>query len=283
VERRKCFRLKYPRLYSICNDKAALVGEVGTFSGRDTDWSFHWRRHLFMWEEELLLSLKEDLEGMVWSQAEDVWRWNLDDMGMFSVKSAYDKLEGLALSEVRWRVEDKRVFQDLWKTPALSKVSALVWRVLLNRIPTKDNLALRNVLPPEESTMCVMCASAEESSLHLLLHCYVASSVWLRLMSWLDAYFITPPNLFIHWKCWVGGNKNIKKGRWFIWLSTIWVLWKVRNDKIFNGRNFEVDEIVEVIKVLSWRWFLSRTKIPVCLFYEWILNPILCLGREGRR
>jgi len=131
VERRKCFRLKYPRLYSICNDKAALVGEVGTFSGRDTDWSFHWRRHLFMWEEELLLSLKEDLEGMVWSQAEDVWRWNLDDMGMFSVKSAYDKLEGLALSEVRWRVEDKRVFQDLWKTPALSKVSALVWRVLL--------------------------------------------------------------------------------------------------------------------------------------------------------
>jgi len=30
-----------------------------------------------MWEEELLVSLKEDLEGMVWSLAEDGWKWSL--------------------------------------------------------------------------------------------------------------------------------------------------------------------------------------------------------------
>jgi hypothetical protein len=78
-------------------------------------------------------------------------------------------------------------------------------------------------------------------------------------------------------------NKKIKKGRLMVWLATVWVLWKVRNDNIFNRKIHVVEEIVEEIKVLSWRWLLSRTQFPVCLFYEWSWNPILCLSREGRR
>jgi hypothetical protein len=78
-------------------------------------------------------------------------------------------------------------------------------------------------------------------------------------------------------------NKNVKKGRWMVWIATIWVLWKARNDNIFNRKSIFVEEIVEEIKVVSWRWFLSRTQLPVCLFYEWSWDPILCLSREGRR
>ena len=36
----KCFRLKYPRLYSISNSRDALVGEVGNWSGIETEWNF---------------------------------------------------------------------------------------------------------------------------------------------------------------------------------------------------------------------------------------------------
>ena len=61
------------------------------------------------------------------------------------------------------------------------------------------------------------------------------------------------------------------------------ILWKVWNDKIFNGRNYLAHEVVEEIKVLSSRWILSRTKLPVGLFYEWSWGPISCLNREGRR
>jgi len=129
----------------------------------------------------------EDLEGMVGSQAEDEWRWSLEDTGGFTVKSAYDKLEELVSSDVLWRVEDKRVFKGLWKTPAPSRVVVFACRVLLDRISTKDNLALRNVLPSEGSVLCVMCNRVEESSLHL--HYDLASLLWLRLMSWLDGFF----------------------------------------------------------------------------------------------
>lgn len=120
----RCFRLKYPRLYSISNQKEALVGEVGVVTEVGTEWRFEWRRHLFMWEEEVLLSLTEDLQGMRWSQEEDVWRWKLEEAGIFSVRSAYSKLEGLTLTENLWTEEEKGLFENMWKSPAPSKVVA---------------------------------------------------------------------------------------------------------------------------------------------------------------
>jgi len=83
----RCFRLKYPRLFMISDQKEAKVGEVGVMTEWGRDWRFIWRRNLFVWEEELLSSLTEDLEGMIWSSNEDLWRWNLDDNGVFTVKS----------------------------------------------------------------------------------------------------------------------------------------------------------------------------------------------------
>jgi len=159
-----------------------------------------------MWEEEVLISLKEDLEGSILSTQDNVWRWKLEESGVFSVKSSYRKLEALVSTEVMWTEEEKGVFDNMWKSPAPSKVVAFAWRVLLNRAPTKVNLALRNVLGPEDSTFCVLCNTVEESSCHLFLHCDVASLVWRKLMLWIDRNFLIPPNLFVHWECWSGGG-----------------------------------------------------------------------------
>jgi len=160
-----------------------------------------------MWEEEVLLSLMEDLEGVRLSNQVDAWRWKLEEVGVFTVQSAYKKLEGLVLREVLWRDEEKGVFEKSWKSLAPSKVAAFAWKVLLNGVPTKVNLALRNVLAPGESLMCVLCNRKEESALHLFLYCDVASVVWLNLKWWLDRFFLTPSNLFVHWECWNGGKE----------------------------------------------------------------------------
>jgi len=129
--------------------------------------------------------------------------------------------------------------------------------------------------------LCVMCNRKEETALHLFLHFDMASLVWLKLMMWLDCWFLTQPNFFVHWKCWsVGGRvKKVTKGLWLIRHTTIWVMWKKRNDKILKGINFKVDELVEEIKMLSWRWMLELTHTPYCLFCGWCWNPRLCLER----
>jgi len=191
----------------------------------------------------------------------------------------------VVVTEELWGAEEKRVFSSLWKSPAPLKVVAFTWKVLLNWVPIKANLALRNVHGPEEPTLCMMCNVVVESSNHLFLHCIFASSVWSSLMTLLDYYFLIPPNLFVHWECWSGraGNKNRLRGLWMIWLTTIWVVWNARNDKIFKGINHEVEQIVEEVKFLSWRWVLKRMNISVCLYYEWCWNPIICHERVRMR
>ena len=96
------------------------------------------------------------------------------------------------LGDVVWQVEEKRVLEELWKILTPSKVVAFAWKVLLNRILTKVNLTVRNVLPLEGS---MLCDRREETCVHLFLHCDMANSVWLRLMWWVDGSLITPPTL----------------------------------------------------------------------------------------
>jgi len=75
-------------------------------------------------------------------------------------------------------------------------------------------------------------------------------------------------------------NKKNQKGRWMEWHAAIW---KARNDRIFNNITKGVEDLVEEIKVLSWRWMLGRMKISVCMFSEWEWNPSDCLFWEAGR
>ena len=61
------FREKYPRLFSLPNQKEAKVGDVGIFNTSVSNWTFDWRRPLFVWENELLTNYYKTwmaLEGL---------------------------------------------------------------------------------------------------------------------------------------------------------------------------------------------------------------------------
>lgn len=45
----------------------------------------------------------------------------------------------------------------------------------------------------DDSKACVLCNSRDESSVHLFLHCEVASLVWFKLMWWLENFHYPPP------------------------------------------------------------------------------------------
>jgi len=150
-------------------------------------------------------------------------------------------------------LEEKRVFDCIWKSKAPLKVVVFSWKLLHDRIPSRSNLARRNCLPPEVSMLCVLCGSSEKSSNHLFLHCNFTARVWANVMRWFGFYFITPPNLFVHWECWSiqGGTKKIRKGLWFILHAIIWAFWQARNHIIFRNETKQVDELVTEIIVLS--------------------------------
>jgi len=100
-------------------------------------------------------------------------------------------------------------------------------------------------------------------------------------MNWLQVNFITPPNLILIFMCWSSEicSKKMRKGAWIIWHAVIWVVWKTRNDIIFNNKMCAVDDMVEQNKTLAWHWNLNRSSLVSCVFYEWCCNPNECLNR----
>jgi hypothetical protein len=260
----------FPRLYSLSSCKEAMVREVVVFHGGGWQWNLIWRRQMFWWEANLVDNLMALLEEVVFNGDEDRWTWIPDEDGLFSVKSSYTILENIFLVDEGVGVLEEGVFSLIWKSPAPSKVVAFSWSLLLDRIPTRDNLAFRHILESDASLLCVLCGMWVETTTHLFLYCDVSSLIWRGILNWLEINFITPHNLFVQFECWnnEANSKRLKKG--------FWLIWKERNARIFMNQRKEVEEIVDEIKAVSWVWTLSRLKIASFLFYEWTWNPREC-------
>jgi hypothetical protein len=75
-------------------------------------------------------------------------------------------------------------------------------------------------------------------------------------------------------------NKRKKRGGFrLVWHTVVWSIWIARNNAIFNGVVTEPMNLVEEIKVLSWRWSMNCLKISHCIFYEWSWDPGNCFLR----
>jgi hypothetical protein len=106
--------------------------------------------------------------------------------------------------------------------------------------------------------------------MHLSIYCEVAMKVWKDVFAWLDINFAFPHDLFsLLNDLMEAGGRKLRKELGLIWNSVIWTLWRNRNTAVFENRRWEVSELVEKVKVLSWKWWLSQSKVPQCLFYEW--------------
>jgi len=185
----------YPRLFSLSSQKEVKVGDVGLLLGGTINWNLTWRRQPFLWEINLINNLLAILEGVNFGNEVDKWVWLSDDGGIFTVKSSYTALEPILLSE-DVSAQEEGVFSLLWRSPVPSKVVAFSWTLLLDRIRTRANLALRHILEPDSSLNCVLYGRGVETSTHLFLHCDVSSLILRGILNWLDFDFVTPRNLF---------------------------------------------------------------------------------------
>ncbi|KAK2410379.1 hypothetical protein QL285_045745 [Trifolium repens] len=270
--------VSFPRLFSLANDKEVTIGELVVVDGDRIGWNFSWRRRLFHWEEESVSLLLAQIDHIRISNVEDRWRWNLDSEGVFSVHSAFVSLSKELVPGRNLSPFETSIFKSIWDSPAPSKVIAFSWQLLYDRVPTKVNLASRGILPPNSGEDCIWCRIGRESSSHLFLNCKMIMAVWYEIFKWLGVVVVVPPNLFHLFDCLsvAAKNKKIRKGFRLIWHTVFWSIWRVRNNFIFNNVRTEPLELVEEIKVVSWKWSTDRLKITPCLFYEWSWDPGIC-------
>jgi hypothetical protein len=271
---------QFPRLFSISIQKEALVCDLRVRTEDGERWNWRWRRNLFAWEHDLLRQLVEMVPLEPLTMDKDVWWWGLEEDGAFTVKSAYLFLDRIFPPVYMFDTYQLKVMNNIWRSAAPSKVIAFSWKLLRNRIPTKVNLAARGIQVAGGSVHCVHCVGNLEEVQHLFMFCDFACRVWSEICKWLGFLYVMPPNLFIFFDSFVGAaaRKKAAAGYSLIWHTTIWSIWRSRNDVSFANGALDLSKVIDDIKVQSWRWGMSRRVMSTCLFYEWCCEPGICLS-----
>ncbi|XP_058752766.1 uncharacterized protein LOC131625944 [Vicia villosa] len=158
------------------------------------------------------------------------------------------------------------------------KVAALVWRLLQNKIPSKDNLIKRGSLSESHSGGSVLCGMAESAS-HLFFDCPLYSAAWHKILSWLNispALHNSAPSHLCQFTRLLGRGRVRDKIFSVLRFACIWILWKKRTKKIFRNSSGSTDVWIEEIQVVAWKWLKSKLYGFNYSLSQWILNPLDC-------
>jgi hypothetical protein len=141
------------------------VSEVGYWENGVWNWRLTWRRNFFVWEEAFVEELLALLNLAIITNTEDNWLWIPRGAEGFSVKSTYVFLDHTLNTYQQPSSLLSFAFKFIWKCGVPSKVSAFAWQLLLDRLPTRENLRRRGVVSMKGSS-CLLCLTVIESATH---------------------------------------------------------------------------------------------------------------------
>lgn len=151
------------------------VGDLWRIHDWVVSWNLIWRRQPCHWEVNLIENPVAIIERVNVGGVDDVWLWTPEEKGIFLCTLRIGRWRSYYYLTKVWMRVKNWVFGEVWKRPAPSKVIVFSWSLLLDRIPTRLNLAFRHALDPGASRLCVSCRDREETATHLFLHCEATS------------------------------------------------------------------------------------------------------------
>jgi hypothetical protein len=231
----------FPRLYSISCQKDDLISQMGRWINEEWVWNLKWRRHLFVWEEEFCSNLLNILGSVILTYQDDLWKCEIGDDGVYSVKDGYWFLSENFLPHLNLNIDCRRVLKGIWDSFSPLKVVIFYWKLMLERLPTRRNLVIRGMLDVHSSPCCVWCPLVEEFESHLFFTCPIAVEVWTAVLAWLGLVSVVPGNAFQSFESFgvPFRNKLRIKGLNLLWQTVVWSIWLARNALIFEGVKME--------------------------------------------
>ncbi|GJZ65651.1 RNA-directed DNA polymerase, eukaryota, reverse transcriptase zinc-binding domain protein [Tanacetum coccineum] len=161
----------YPRVYLLESERNSNVANRVSL----LDWSQVLRRHPRGGiEATQFVDLKRQIGDVVLSDHNDTWVWSPNTSKGFSVASARSLIDShiLDVSHIATR----------WNGCIPIKVNIFLWKLLLNKLPSRVNLDRRGIDIP--SILCPICQEDVETANHLFFTCEMASSLWSMLANW---------------------------------------------------------------------------------------------------
>jgi hypothetical protein len=225
-----------------------------------------WRRRLLAWEEESVAECVALLSNIVLQENTiDRWRWVLDPINGYTVRGTYQCLTSSDFPMVRGCSDMFRLKQ----VPL--KVSVFVWRLLRNRLPTKDNLLRRRVLQ-QNAIACVGGCGLPETVVHFFFRCDIFGSLWHLIYRWVGISFISPELVVDHlyyFGTLVGLSRFTYSYFQVIWHATVWVLWKERNNMIFKNTAQDLHKLLDTAMFMSFLWLKVKLLTSAFSYNDW--------------
>ncbi|KAL4559868.1 hypothetical protein LXL04_032014 [Taraxacum kok-saghyz] len=160
--------VRFPRLVALALKRDGSVADYWGGIG----WRWGWRRPLTGRSLDMFVEMESQLCEIRCNDFKDKWKWRLGVDGSFTV------------GETRRWIEDRILpvgeVQSRWCGNVPRKVNILVWRVRLNRLPTR--LTLSGKWLEISSILCPVCGLNAESVAHLFRRCVVAVQRWLQVV-----------------------------------------------------------------------------------------------------
>nr|GEU52792.1 reverse transcriptase domain, reverse transcriptase zinc-binding domain protein [Tanacetum cinerariifolium] len=110
-----------------------------------------------------------------------------------------------------------------------------------------------------DTTLCSCCDSVMESCVHSLVLCNFSMSVWEKIFNW---WKLGNVNAFSIGEIFAANGKVvIPKYSLHLWQAVIWTsvyfIWKIRNERVFKGKVSSVTKIVKDIQVVRGYHFIT--------------------------
>lgn len=165
-----------------------------------------------------------------------------------------------------------------WNKILPLKINIFTWRTLNRRLPTRSNLDSRGI--DLHSIRCPLCDDAIESEEHLFVYCKTAKETWSNIGNWWKITNVNIRNLeeSITFAENAPITETIKHLFDMVVQSTIWHIWRFRNDMVFNTKQPNKHLILDNIKLSSYSWIRSRQKRVIPNWIEWTCDPCNALS-----
>ncbi|XP_071695901.1 uncharacterized protein [Rutidosis leptorrhynchoides] len=154
------------------------------------------------------------------------------------------------------------------------KVAIFIWRAKLNRLPVRSELGKRGI--DLDSVLCPICGNEIETVEHSLIKCKKVTEFWIFffLIWWnVPVCNLNALDPLANDGIFTSFTKYGKS----IWEAVKWVgcyvLWKSRNNKVFNRKEWSISSIISEVQTTTFGWIAKRSKKFFLDWHQWIINP----------
>ncbi|GKE47384.1 RNA-directed DNA polymerase, eukaryota [Tanacetum coccineum] len=178
--------------------------------------------------------------------------WELNGEGIFNVKDARQFLDDFFLP--------KAPVATRWIKSIPIKVNIFAWKLHLDRLPTRVNLARRGV--QVLSSSCPVCNTDQEDVPHLFFLRNVARDVSHLICRWWNVSW-SPVGSYLNWLSWFNSirlGSNVKDLLEDVFYIARWSLWSFCNQLLFSNKSPRRNVLFDDIVTRSFSWCQARSK-----------------------